>query len=87
MPALLEHIFGFGVEVGWGLDMISKAQNMYDFDAVCRFLHPSGIFLSKLYSLQTDVYLTFEFPFSCLPVSACDTLTVDVYNKKWNIVK
>jgi len=69
LPALLEHIFGFGLEPGWGLDQLSKAHNVYDFDAVCRFLHPSGTLLTKLYNLQTDVYTTFEFPFSCLPVS------------------
>ena len=70
LPALLENIFGFGSEPGWGLDVISKSQNPHEYEAVLRLLDPEGPLLSFIYSLQTDIYLTYEFPFSCLPVSS-----------------
>ena len=70
LPTLLENIFGFGSEPGWQLDIISKSQNPHEFDAVLRLLAPDGPLLSFIYNLQTDLYLSYEFPFTCLPVSS-----------------
>lgn len=74
MPGLLENIFGFGAEPGWGLDTITKSQGHGDFDAVLRFLGPEGPLLRLVYHLQTDVYLMYEYPFANLPVSSFLTL-------------
>ena len=69
LPSLLENIFGFGSEPGWGLDILSKSQNPHEYGAVLHLLAPEGTLLNLIYSLQTDIYLTYEFPFTCLPVS------------------
>ncbi|KAL4223981.1 sphingomyelin phosphodiesterase 4 [Mactra antiquata] len=67
LPGLLENIFGFGAEPGWGLDVITKGHNHAEFDAVLRFLGPEGPIMKVVCNLQTDSYLTYEFPFSSLP--------------------
>ncbi|WAR02633.1 NSMA3-like protein [Mya arenaria] len=67
LPGLLENIFGFGSEPGWGLDSISRGHNGVEYDALMKLLGPEGPLMSLVCNLQTDPYLTFEFPSSCLP--------------------
>ncbi|KAK3611705.1 hypothetical protein CHS0354_034376 [Potamilus streckersoni] len=67
LPSLVENIFGFGGDTGWNLDVISKTHFHHDFDAIRQFLGPEGPLLTLIYNLQTDPYLTYEFPFKCLP--------------------
>ena len=69
LPGLLENIFGFGAELGWGLDSITKAQQPVEFDSLVRLLAPEGQLLQLVYNLQIDSYVTYEFPFGSLPVS------------------
>uniref|UniRef100_A0A131Z0P7 Sphingomyelin phosphodiesterase 4 n=1 Tax=Rhipicephalus appendiculatus TaxID=34631 RepID=A0A131Z0P7_RHIAP len=68
LPTVLEHVFGFGANVGWGLQNIIFGQP--GFDAVRRFLSPEGPLLLLIYRLLSDASVSYEFPVSCLP---CDT--------------
>ncbi|KAK3083762.1 hypothetical protein FSP39_002782 [Pinctada imbricata] len=74
LPQLLESIFGFGNEAGWGLDLVSRTTNIQDFECLRRLLSPEGPLLSLVYSLQADPYLSYEFPFSCLPAPTRHTI-------------
>ncbi|KAH7955451.1 hypothetical protein HPB52_000901 [Rhipicephalus sanguineus] len=65
LPTVLEHVFGFGVNVGWGLQNITHGQP--GFDAVRRFLSPEGPLLLLVYRLLSDASVNYEFPVSCLP--------------------
>lgn len=68
-PLMVEHIFGINPSLGtgWNLLRISRQFNNSDFDAIYRFLHPSGIFFEIIYKLLGDVYLKYEYPVTFLP--------------------
>ncbi|XP_041347976.1 sphingomyelin phosphodiesterase 4-like [Gigantopelta aegis] len=67
LPYIVESIFGYGAELGWDLDKISKYQNPHEFHAVRRFLAPESQFLNLIYNLQADTYLQYEFQLNHLP--------------------
>lgn len=67
LPYMLESIFGYGQGPGWGLDTISRASTLQDFDSVRRLLAPEGPVLSLVYSLMADSL--YEFPINSIPVS------------------
>lgn len=64
---ILENLFGFGSETGWGLDLLSQSANPHEFEAVRRLLSPEGTLLNLIYNLNTDIYLSYEFPINCIP--------------------
>ncbi|KAK2143122.1 hypothetical protein LSH36_875g01016 [Paralvinella palmiformis] len=64
-PTLIENIFGFSSQSGWGINRISKS-NTYDFNAVHQFLHPEGPLLRLIYRLMLEP-VRYDFPFTCLP--------------------
>ena len=66
LAPLLESIFGFGNQPGWGIGRISKS-NSYDFNAVRELLHPNGSLLRLVHRLMAEPF-RYEFPFMCLPV-------------------
>lgn len=68
-PLMVEHIFGINPSLGtgWNLLRISRHYSNSDFDAIYRFLHPSGIFFEIIYKLLGDVYLKYEYPITFLP--------------------
>lgn len=70
LPILLQNIFGFENEPGWGLDKVSKIQDREAFVQIRHLLSPEGPLLTLVYNLQMDPYTTYEFPLKCLPVSA-----------------
>ena len=70
LPCLLEKIFGYGLDPGWGLDLISKSSSPQDFDSARRLLAPEGPLLSLVYALMMDSF--YEFPMSSLPVSTLE---------------
>ncbi|XP_061189717.1 sphingomyelin phosphodiesterase 4-like isoform X1 [Saccostrea echinata] len=65
LPYLLENIFGYGQNPGWGLDLINRSSNSQDFDNIRRLLAPEGTLLSLVYTLMTDSF--YEFPINSLP--------------------
>ncbi|XP_064612620.1 sphingomyelin phosphodiesterase 4-like isoform X2 [Liolophura sinensis] len=67
LPMLLENIFGFGNEPGWGLERLTMSYHRQEFEYGRRFFSPEGSLLKAIYALQSDPYLTYEFPLSCLP--------------------
>ena len=67
LPTLIESIFGFGNQSGWGINRIAK-NNTTDFNAVHQFLHPEGPLLSLIYRLMLEP-VRYDFPFACIPVS------------------
>ncbi|KAJ8311969.1 hypothetical protein KUTeg_009342 [Tegillarca granosa] len=67
LPLILENLFGFGSETGWGLDLLSQSANPHEFEAVRRLLSPEGTLLNLIYNLNTDIYLSYEFPINCIP--------------------
>lgn len=69
LPILLQNIFGFENEPGWGLDKVSKIQDREAFVQIRHLLSPEGPLLTLVYNLQMDPYTTYEFPLKCLPVS------------------
>ncbi|KAK7506108.1 hypothetical protein BaRGS_00002830 [Batillaria attramentaria] len=66
-PALLQSIFGFENEPGWGIERLSRPQHGYDFELLRSLLGPDGPVMNLVYSLQADPYTTYEFPFKFLP--------------------
>ncbi|XP_025090593.1 sphingomyelin phosphodiesterase 4-like isoform X2 [Pomacea canaliculata] len=67
LPILLQNIFGFENEPGWGLDKVSKIQDREAFVQIRHLLSPEGPLLTLVYNLQMDPYTTYEFPLKCLP--------------------
>ncbi|XP_048752560.2 sphingomyelin phosphodiesterase 4-like isoform X2 [Ostrea edulis] len=65
LPYLFEKIFGYGLDPGWGLDLISRSSSPQDFDYVRRLLAPEGPLLSVVYTLMMDSF--YEFPMNNLP--------------------
>ncbi|XP_065296938.1 sphingomyelin phosphodiesterase 4 isoform X2 [Dermacentor albipictus] len=73
LPTVLEHVFGFGANVGWGLQNISLGQP--GFEALRRFLSPEGPLLLLVYRLLSDASVKYDFPVSCLPSDTQRTLS------------
>lgn len=68
LPTLLQSIFSFENEAGWGLEKVTRSQCGYEFEMLRNLLGPEGPVLNLVYSLQTDPYTSYEFPIKCLPV-------------------
>ncbi|XP_037277394.2 sphingomyelin phosphodiesterase 4 isoform X1 [Rhipicephalus microplus] len=73
LPTVLEHVFGFGANVGWSLQNITHGQQ--GFNEVRRFLSPEGPLLLLIYRLLSDASVNYEFPVSCLPLDTRSTLS------------
>ncbi|KAH6933183.1 hypothetical protein HPB50_012887 [Hyalomma asiaticum] len=84
LPTILEHVFGFGANVGWGLQNISHGQP--GFDAIRRFLGPEGPLLLLIYRLLSDASVNYEFPVSCLPPFVKDAFELYMFHFAYYIV-
>ena len=69
LPVLIESIFGFGSQSGWGLGRITRS-HYAEFRALRELLNADGPLLRLLNRLAPDPHFRYEFPVSCLPVSA-----------------
>ncbi|XP_048241168.1 sphingomyelin phosphodiesterase 4-like isoform X1 [Haliotis rufescens] len=67
LPYIIENMFGFGNESGWGIDKIDKHNHPQEFECLRRFLAPDSRLLNLIYRLQGEIYLSYEFPFKYLP--------------------
>ncbi|XP_046543533.1 sphingomyelin phosphodiesterase 4-like isoform X2 [Haliotis rubra] len=67
LPYIIENMFGFGNENGWGIDKIDKHNHPQEFECLRRFLAPESQLLNLIYRLQGEIYLSYEFPFKYLP--------------------
>ncbi|XP_066268360.1 sphingomyelin phosphodiesterase 4-like [Branchiostoma lanceolatum] len=65
---LLENIFGFNFYTGWGLKTLNRKSQPVEFNAVKVFLCPGGPMFRLFYKLQSDAFIRYEFPLSCLPI-------------------
>ncbi|CAH1247516.1 SMPD4 [Branchiostoma lanceolatum] len=65
---LLENIFGFNFYTGWGLKTLNRKSQPVEFNAVKAFLCPGGPMFRLFYKLQSDAFIRYEFPLSCLPI-------------------
>ncbi|XP_064460499.1 sphingomyelin phosphodiesterase 4-like isoform X2 [Ornithodoros turicata] len=74
LPNIVEHIFGFNCQVGWGLCSLLRASQNCDFSAVRQFLGPEGPLLRIVYRLLGNNAIKFEFPVSCLPIATQKSL-------------
>lgn len=70
LPYIIENMFGFGNESGWGIDKIDKHNHPQEFECLRRFLAPDSRLLNLIYRLQGEIYLSYEFPFKYLPVGS-----------------
>ncbi|XP_029644144.1 sphingomyelin phosphodiesterase 4 [Octopus sinensis] len=66
-PTILESIFGFGHEPGWNLEYINKIKTPEEYEYGRAFLSPNGPLMKLVYRLQSDPYLSYDFPLHCLP--------------------
>ncbi|XP_077511135.1 sphingomyelin phosphodiesterase 4 isoform X1 [Amblyomma americanum] len=73
LPTVLEHVFGFGTNLGWGLQCVQHGQQ--GFDTIRYFLGPEGPLLRLVYRLLSDAGLKYDFPVSCLPSDARRSLS------------
>ncbi|KAM7311882.1 sphingomyelin phosphodiesterase 4 isoform X1 [Ixodes scapularis] len=78
LPMLVESIFGFGAQLGWGLRTLVHRDHPNDFSAVRFFLGPQGPLLSVLYRLLSDGSLKYDFPVGCLPSATQKALSEGV---------
>ncbi|EEC12937.1 sphingomyelin phosphodiesterase, putative, partial [Ixodes scapularis] len=78
LPMLVESIFGFGAQLGWGLRTLVHRDHPNDFSAVRFFLGPQGPLLSVLYRLLSDGSLKYDFPIGCLPSATQKALSEGV---------
>eukprot|EP00058_Branchiostoma_floridae_P023155 XP_002608645.1 hypothetical protein BRAFLDRAFT_128365 [Branchiostoma floridae] len=65
---LLENIFGFNYYTGWGLKTLNRKTQPVEFNTVKAFLCPGGPMFRLFYKLQSDAFIRYEFPLSCLPI-------------------
>ncbi|KAI8498330.1 sphingomyelin phosphodiesterase 4, neutral membrane (neutral sphingomyelinase-3) [Branchiostoma belcheri] len=65
---LLENIFGFNYYTGWGLKTLNRKTQPVEFNAVKAFLCPGGPMFRLFYKLQSDAFIRYEFPLTCLPM-------------------
>ncbi|XP_013394836.1 sphingomyelin phosphodiesterase 4 [Lingula anatina] len=66
-PYLVENIFGFNNQPGWGVGTIAKSTQQLDYDMMRQFLSPGGPLIRVVYRLQADPMCRYDFPLSCLP--------------------
>ncbi|GAB1597519.1 sphingomyelin phosphodiesterase 4-like [Argonauta hians] len=66
-PTILESIFGFGHEPGWNLEYINKIKTPDEYEYGRAFLSPTGPLMKLVYRLQSDPYISYDFPLHCLP--------------------
>ncbi|CAN7985356.1 unnamed protein product, partial [Ixodes hexagonus] len=78
LPMLVESIFGFGAQLGWGLRTLVHRDQPHDFRAVRLFLGPQGPLLGLVYRLLSDGTLKYDFPVSCLPSATQKALSEGV---------
>ncbi|XP_033627089.1 sphingomyelin phosphodiesterase 4-like isoform X1 [Asterias rubens] len=71
---LLENIFGYNQNFGWGLQTVSQQSSREDFHIIKEFLAPRGPLMTMVYKLQVDGIFRYEFPVSCLPAPTRDAL-------------
>lgn len=73
LPTVVEHVFGFGPQLGWGLRGLAHGKP--GFEAIRHFLGPEGPLLRLVYRLMSDASLKYDFPAACLPFGVQQSLS------------
>ncbi|XP_022096197.1 sphingomyelin phosphodiesterase 4-like isoform X2 [Acanthaster planci] len=73
-PLLLDSIFGYNQNPGWGLHAATQQTFRDDYRMLHEFLSPHGHLMTMVYKLQADPALRYEFPVSNLPAPTRDAI-------------
>ncbi|XP_038059464.1 sphingomyelin phosphodiesterase 4-like isoform X2 [Patiria miniata] len=73
-PQLLDNIFGYNQNPGWGLHVVTQQTSRDDYRVLQEFMSPRGPLMLMVYKLQADGVLRYEFPVSSLPAPTRDAI-------------